>query len=126
EVVAYPMLSRLTDEKANRVLIAANQPFQLDPLPVPAFDQQLPANVLAVRFPSTGVRLLGLRIPYYKGKDLPRAVDAWAWLETASQTLRGDQAIIIGDLNVGITSRAQRGGDHLRRILAQGWIRAQP
>jgi hypothetical protein len=120
------MLSRETGEKANRVLIAAKQPFEIDPLPLPDFDLQLPANVLAVRFPSTGIRLLGLRVPYYTKKDLPRVLDAWAWLELASEMLRDDQAIIVGDLNAEITSHAKRGGDHLRRILAQGWTRARP
>ena len=38
------MLSAETGEKANRVLIAAKQPFELDPLPVPAFDQQFPCK----------------------------------------------------------------------------------
>ena len=122
---SYPMLSTLTGEKANRVLIAAKQPFELDPLPIPAFDHQLPANVLAVRFPSTCIRLLGLRIPYYTGKDLPRVLDAWAWLESAAEALKGDQAVIVGDLNVELASHAQRGGDHFRRLLA-GWIRAKP
>jgi exonuclease III len=120
------MLSRETAEKANRVLIAAKQPFEVDSLALPDFDHQLPANVLAVRFSSTGLRLLGMRVPYYTKKDLPRVLDAWAWLEIASETLRGDQAIIVGDLNVETTSRAQRGGNYLRRILAQGWTRAQP
>lgn len=120
------MLSAETSEKANRVLIAAKHDFELDPLPAPTFDQQLPANVLAVRFPSSGIRLLGVRIPYYTDKDLPRVFEAWRWLEAASEALRGDQAIIVGDLNVETTSHAQRGGDHFRQILAQGWVRAQP
>jgi hypothetical protein len=91
------MLSVETSEKPNRVLIAAKQPFELDHLPSPAFDQQLPANVLAVRFPATGIRLLGVRIPYYTGKDVPRILDAWAWLESAAEALKGDQAVIVGD-----------------------------
>lgn len=122
----HQTLSPETREKANRVFIVAKQPFELDSLPLPSFDQQLPANVLAVRFPESGMRLLGVRIPYYTDKDLPRVIDAWTWLEKTAETLHGDRSIIIGDLNVALKSPTQRGGDHFRRILDQGWMRAQP
>jgi hypothetical protein len=72
------MLSAETGEKANRVLIAAKQPFELDPLPVPAFDQQFPCKCVGRPLSFDGYPLLGLRIPYYTRKDLPRVFDAWA------------------------------------------------
>lgn len=118
--------SKETDEDANRVLIAAKERFEIDSLALPTFDQQFPANVLAVRFPSTNIRLLGVRVPYYIDKELPRVQDAWAWLETAAETLKEDKAIIVGDLNASVTSSSSRGGDHFRRIMESGWVRAQP
>lgn len=121
------LVSAKTGEKANRVLIAAKEHFEPDPLPMPDFDQQFPANVLAVRFPSSGIRLVGVRVPYYTAKKQQQEIDdAWTWLEKTAQSLVGTPAVIIGDLNVGLKSHAPRGGDHFRRILASGWTRAQP
>lgn len=124
---SHSMISAGTGARANRVLIAAKRAFDPDPLPMPVFDQQFPANVLAVRFPSIGIRLIGIRIPYYTAKKQQQEIDdSWAWLEGTAKSLMGDQAVIVGDLNVGLKSHAPRGGDHFRRILSSGWIRGQP
>jgi endonuclease/exonuclease/phosphatase family metal-dependent hydrolase len=50
---------------------------------------------------------------------------AWDWLEKTAATLTGRPAIIIGDLNVQTSTARSRAGDHFRRLLANGWHRAE-
>lgn len=116
-----------TREKANRILIASREPIEIDGLPLPDFDEQFPANVLAIVIPSARIRLLGIRVPYYQKKaELPRLSESWDWLESAANTMIKDSSVIIGDLNVTLKSRELRGGNHFRRILESGWTRAEP
>ena len=123
----HSRLSVPSPERTNRVLIAAKEPFLPDSLPLPTFDHQFPSNLLAICFPANGLRLLGVRIPYYTAKhELPHLRSSWDWLEAAAVSLHDELAVIIGDLNVSLKSRAPRGGDHFRRILASGWARAEP
>lgn len=96
------------------------------PLARPDFDRQFPANVLGVTLTSTGLAVLGVRVPAYKGTTAPLLFRAWQWLETTAASLKRVPAIIIGDLNVATTSSVRRAGDVFRRILDGGWQRAAP
>jgi endonuclease/exonuclease/phosphatase family metal-dependent hydrolase len=122
----HTALSPGTEERANRVLIVARLPFDEDALGRPTFDRQFPANIIAVRFPDTGLRVLGLRVPAYETKDRERLAACWAWLEYAARQLRGSPAVILGDLNVTPTESATTASRHFRRMLDSGWVRARP
>jgi endonuclease/exonuclease/phosphatase family metal-dependent hydrolase len=120
------LISSDTGEKANRVLMACRH--QLHPLDVklPDFDRQFPANVLCALLPTVNLSVIGVRVPWYDGSDMPMVFRAWDWLEAAAAALAGRPAVILGDLNVGLKSGHARGGDHFRRMLASGWHRAEP
>jgi endonuclease/exonuclease/phosphatase family metal-dependent hydrolase len=105
-------------------LIAARIALEADPLGLPDFDQQLPANLVAAFIPSGPLRILGIRVPYYETKD-PRLAQSWEWLEAAGAELQNSASLIIGDLNVHVGSTL-RGGDVFSRMLQNGWTRVQP
>lgn len=110
---------RCTHSKiANRVLIASKLPLEPLPLEQPTFDEQFPANILGVRFPSTGLSLVGARVPYYKGKIARLRIPAWEWLKTTADSLKHDPTIIIGDFNAKASAR------RFRRTFAEPWHRA--
>ena len=119
-------LSTQPSEVANRVLIASTLPLAPMTLDLPTFDQQFPANLLGVTFPSVGLSVLGVRVPAYADRTAHYLTPAWDWLEATTASLRSSRAVVIGDLNVQTSSRASRAGDHFRRILANGWRRAVP
>lgn len=121
-----PLMSWEPSAKANRVLITARVPVERDELSLPKLDQQFPANILAVRLPSSGLRLLGLRVPYYNGDTYARLRPSWEWIETTARCLLPEAAVIVGDLNVAVDSPVRRCGDVFRRILESGWQRAEP
>jgi hypothetical protein len=63
--LVHQVLTREPPERANRVLVASRAPLVSDPLPLPNFDHQLPANLVAVGVPSLGLQVLGVRLPAY-------------------------------------------------------------
>lgn len=122
----YQMISVDTGEIANLVLIASRIPLQPLDIQLPNFDRQFPSNVLCGSVPSVGIAIVGVRVPWYDGKDVGLVTTSWDWLESTAVTLSGQPSIILGDLNVGLKSSPTRGGDHFRRILQTGWHRAIP
>jgi endonuclease/exonuclease/phosphatase family metal-dependent hydrolase len=124
--LAHQFLSKDPEEKANRVLIASRYPLAPEDIVLPTFDHQFPANIAAVRIPGAGLRVLGLRVPAYEQKARELLIKSWDWLESAAVNLRHSPAIIIGDLNIRLSSRDAVGGAHFRRILNNGWTRFSP
>jgi len=119
------LLSPDTGERANRVLIASRLPIEQDELVLPDFDSQFPANMAAIRLPTLGLRVLGVRVPRYEAKQPSMLTKSWEWLEEFAASRRDTPTIIVGDLNVKPTSRKAK-GRHFRRLLASGWTRAEP
>ena len=122
----YQETSKDSGEKANRVLIASRLPLQPFEIYLPDFDRQFSANILGVSVPSSGLSIIGVRVPWYDKQDAGLVFDAWEWLESTAAGLKDQPAIILGDLNVGLKSNRSRGGEHFRRILTSGWHRAIP
>jgi Endonuclease/Exonuclease/phosphatase family len=120
------LLSNQPSEIANRVLIASRFPMERDGLALPVFDEQFPANTLAVRLPNLGLRILGLRVPAYSGEQRELRIRAWEWLETAATKLHDVPAVILGDLNVRVSDSRAPFEAAFRRILGSGWQRAVP
>jgi len=112
--------------RANRTFLAARVPVELDSLALPTFDHQLLANLLVVRFPQTGLRVVALRVPAYEAHQKDLILKSWDWLEVAAAEIVGDVAVIIGDLNVSSSSSRAAGGGHFRRIKGAGWVLATP
>jgi hypothetical protein len=120
----HQLLSADTGEKANRVFIAARCPLQPLALGLPHFDRQFTSNLLGAHIPSLGASIVGVRVPWYETGDLVHS--AWDWLETEAAMSVSKPSIILGDLNVELKSARSRGGEHFRRMLADGWHRAAP
>jgi endonuclease/exonuclease/phosphatase family metal-dependent hydrolase len=116
----------IVGEIANRVLIASRLPIEPLAISLPTFDRQFPPNILAVMIPTTRLRIIGLRIPAYEGKDRTYILAAWDWLETIMAGFHDAPTVVLGDLNANPTSSRVRGGEHFRRILDAGWHRAIP
>jgi endonuclease/exonuclease/phosphatase family metal-dependent hydrolase len=110
-------------ERANRTLIASRLPLKPDRLALPDFDGQFPSNVVAAQL--TGLRVLGVRVPWYKSHERDLLLKAREWLESAAAQLRHEPAVILGDLNVRAGARRGR-GEYFQRILNNGWQRAAP
>ena len=122
----HQLISSEPGERANRTFVASRVSVEQDCVPLPTFDRQLPANLLAVRFPDTGLRVLALRVPAYEGPERPLVLRSWDWLESTAALLVDEAAVIVGDLNVSAASRRSGGGDHFRRIRSAGWSLATP
>ena len=122
----YLIASENVGEIANRILIASRFSLEPFPLPFPDFDRQFPPNILCVTIPAAGIRVLGIRIPAYIGEDKPYISRSWDWLESTLSGLHDAPTIVAGDFNVNVDSRRAKGGDHFRRILANGWHRSAP
>jgi endonuclease/exonuclease/phosphatase family metal-dependent hydrolase len=119
------LMSAQPSEVANRVLVASKLPLAPLTLDLPTFDQQFPANLLGVRLPLLGLSVLSVRVPAYAGQTARLLFHAWEWLEATMASLKTSPSVVIGDLNVKMSS-GSRAGNHFRRILASGWHRAMP
>lgn len=117
------IMSAQPKEVANRILVASKLPLAPLSIDLPTFDQQFPANLLGVRFPSLGISVLSVRVPAYSGKSAHLLSHAWEWLEVTAASLSSSPSVVIGDLNVSM-SQPSRAGNHFRRIVASGWQRA--
>jgi Endonuclease/Exonuclease/phosphatase family len=106
---------------ASLSLIASRLPLEPYPLLLPEFDKQFLSNILSVAIPVAGIRVIGLRIPAYTGKDRLCLLRAWDWLEVTMAKLHDAPTVVLGDLNADLHSPPARGGAHFRRILANGW-----
>ena len=122
----FQMMSCEPTEVANRILIASRFPLSLQNIVLPDFDQQFPSNLLGVTLPTVGLSVLGVRVPAYTGDTAPLLFKAWEWIEDTAAYLKHNPTVILGDLNVSTTSGRSRAGDHFRRIIADGWKRAEP
>src|SRR3954470_24544080 len=97
--LVHQVLTPEPPKLANRVLIASRTPLVSDPLPLPSFDYKLRSNLVAVGVPSLVLRVLGIRIPAYVGKERALLIkSSWDWLEDAAATLASGPALILGDL----------------------------
>jgi endonuclease/exonuclease/phosphatase family metal-dependent hydrolase len=112
-------------ERANRTFVTSRVPVDIDSIALPTFDHQLPANLLVVRFPGVGLRVIALRVPAYEAHQRDLTLKSWDWLELAARALVDDAAVIVGDLNISPSS-VRAGGDHFRRIRNAGWSLATP
>lgn len=122
----YQLLPQESVEIANRTFVVARLPLEPDPLPLPDFDYQLPSNTVIARLPTVGLRVLGLRIPWYVPRSSPLRIKSWQWLEAAAAAMRFTPAVILGDLNEPITVRRGAVGGCLQRMLDNGWRAATP
>jgi endonuclease/exonuclease/phosphatase family metal-dependent hydrolase len=122
----HQLLSRKPEARANRALIASRLPLEQDDLLLPCFDRQFPANIVAARLPTSGLRVLGVRVPAYEAKQRDLLIKSWEWLESTAASLSSEPAVILGDLNIRCSSRDKVGGQHFQRILDSGWTRAAP
>lgn len=124
----HQVLSLEPPEIANRTLIASRLPLERDGLALPDFDYQFPGNIVAAHLPTLGLRILGLRVPWYTAEHRIQRLEAWNWLERAAASLCERPAVILGDLNIppsrGCTRRGI--GACFQRILDGGWQRAAP
>jgi endonuclease/exonuclease/phosphatase family metal-dependent hydrolase len=123
---AHQLISEDPSEISNRVLVVSRIPIGRDELPLPTFDRQLPANVLALRVPSLGLRVLALRVPAYTRGHRSQLIQSWEWIERAATGWRTECALILGDLNVTGPKPRAAGGAHLRRLMESGWGLARP
>lgn len=124
----HTLVSPEPAQRANRVLIASKHPMSESRLPRPTFDDQFPANLLAVDIQSVGLRVIGLRVPAYEPNDQAQLTKSWEWL-TQTAVLCGDQpTVMLGDFNVRVGNRPKRvkSGDFFPEILGTGWTRHQP
>lgn len=119
-------VSAETREPADRVLAAARVAMVAEPFARPRFDEHFAANLLRVRFPATGLRVLALRVPVYESRQRSLTAAAWDWIEQAANALAGGPAAIVGDFNASPASPRHRGGEHFQRILESGWTLATP
>jgi endonuclease/exonuclease/phosphatase family metal-dependent hydrolase len=120
------LMSKEPKERANRALLASRVAVEPESVSLPSFDEQQPSNVVVGRVSESGLRVVGLRIPYYVGEHVGNFARSWDWLERISGELQNTPTIILGDLNVKLKSTARRGGDHFRRMIGSGWTRAVP
>lgn len=122
----HQLISPDPGERANRTFVASRVAVEADCISLPDFDRQLPANLLAVRFPDSSLRVLALRVPAYEKEDRPLILRSWDWLESTAALLVDEAAVIVGDLNVSAASGRSSGGAHFKRLRAAGWSVATP
>jgi endonuclease/exonuclease/phosphatase family metal-dependent hydrolase len=120
----YQLISPEPPERANRVFAASRIPVELADVRHASFDHQLPANVLPVRFPASGLHVIAVRVPAYEGDQRPRIGLSWQWLQATAATLVELPAVIVGDLNVKWHSPASAGGEVFRGLTREGWTLA--
>lgn len=122
----HQLMSPEPPEVANRVLIASKVLIDRDPYPRPTFDAQLPANLEIARIRATGLRIIGIRVPFYKDHQKHLTQSAWDWLRDLAAATVEDRVAIIGDLNCSPDSPPRYGSRQFKEMLASGWKLGTP
>lgn len=107
--------------RANQVLLAARQPFEVIALPESPADEHLTSNAMLVKL-GEDLSVLFLRMPTYQGTE--RAL-AWNYVsDVATRMAAQGAAAIMGDLNTSQTSK--RPVPQFVRLINGTWTRIQP
>ncbi len=124
----HTLISPEPRERANRVLIASRHPMSESRLNRPTFDDQFPANLLAVDVQKFGLRVIGLRVPAYEPRDQSKLTKSWEWLTQTAGRCCEEPTVILGDLNVRAGNRPKgvKTGAVFPEIIGTGWTRHQP
>jgi exonuclease III len=123
---SHQLISANVPQVANQVLAVSRIPVQPLFLDLHSCDHQFSSNLLGFSVPSNGFSVLGVRVPAYRRNSASLLSDAWQWLQNYAESMVDTPAIILGDLNVALTSRKNCASKHFRHILESGWTRAQP
>ena len=112
--------------RENQLLIASRDMQRRYELVAPEFHPSVPSNILEVSLASSGVTVLGFRMPAYDKKDRALKRPTWNWLLGEAERLRGDSALIVGDFNTAPGDSKAKCGDCLEKLVQSGWQHARP
>jgi hypothetical protein len=116
----------LMADKTNGIFIGSREPLKRLDVRPPELDRHSSVAALAVR-PKFGPCILGFRVPWWTGEEEKFVSPYWDWIEETAEWMRKQgTSVLIGDMNVRLSSKAARGGDHFRRLLSEHWVRAEP
>jgi hypothetical protein len=108
--------------RENQLLIASSDTQRRYELVAPDIHPSVPPNILEVSLASSGVTVLGFRMPAFVGKG-SRALKrlTWNWLLGEADRLRAGSALIVGDFNTAPGDSEARCGDCLEKLTQSGW-----
>ena len=112
--------------RQNQLLIASRDAQRLSPLNVPVIHAAVAPNVLAVSLESSGVTVLGFRMPAFSSKERDLKRQTWNWLLSEAGRLHAGPALIGGDFNTQPGDSKAYCGDCLDGLVASGWQHARP
>lgn len=113
--------------RENQLLIGSRDTQRRYELVAPDIHPSVPSNILEVSLASSGVTVLGFRMPAFEGKgsrSLKRLT--WNWLLGEADRLRGGSALIVGDFNTAPGDSDANCGDCLEKLVQGGWQHARP
>jgi len=115
------VLATACTKRENQVLIAARDKFDSGELQAPAIYSSVPLNALHVQMHSSGLNILGFRMPSGKQFDVQFRRPTWDWLIDAAASLHDRPSVVIGDFNTAPSDSPSRCGDNFERMLNNGW-----
>jgi hypothetical protein len=110
----------------NQLLIASRDTQRRCELVAPDIHPSVPSNILEVSFASSGVTVLGFRMPAFKEKERALKRRTWNWLLEEADRLRTGSALIVGDFNTAPGDSEARCGDCLEKLIQSGWQHVRP
>jgi exonuclease III len=110
----------------NQILIASTEPLRLGGIEAPPLHAAVPSNALHVVVETTGVNVLGFRVPAFKGKDKAIKRSVWEWLIGACRSVETGLTVVTGDFNTAPGDRKTYCGDCLDVLPRSRWQRVDP
>lgn len=108
----------------NQVLIACRYPLVRGSLRGPkSCNGAAESNFLHVRIPETGIEVVGMRVPAYRGADLHTY---WRQLLTIVRSSQARCIVFIGDLNTDPESARRPTARYLHQLRKEGWTIPAP
>jgi hypothetical protein len=111
----------------NQVLIASRSELVRGGLLAPPIHPSVPPNALHVLIASTGINVLGFRMPAFVGSEAKMLKrQTWEWIFKVADALHGAPAIIAGDFNTAVEDGMSYCGDCISQLISKGWSHARP
>jgi endonuclease/exonuclease/phosphatase family metal-dependent hydrolase len=123
--LSYQLVSHITPQGENHVLIASRSPIELGSIQARAIEKSMPSNFLHVLLPRYGCEILGLRIPDYSKRPKMKRT-CWDWIIEMAATVKDRPFVMIGDFNTDPDDPSSLCRDCIAKLADNGWQLASP
>jgi endonuclease/exonuclease/phosphatase family metal-dependent hydrolase len=107
--------------RQNQLLVASRFQHFKGGAAVPSICEAAATNFLHRYMPKLDLHVLGFRVPYYQAGEGKELAPYWKHLVAEAKALVGERCVLIGDFNIGNTTKDAAGNAAMKRLSGAGY-----